>query len=123
MKHVVKYDVYLDPLLMGSICVIKSTLLRGNRFQVNKYFGAPPRKRLFWPAQPKLSIVEDDEIVECAEQATSDLNTPGCLRGGGTTPGTAAASGGGTTPPPLEFWLLLLQPGGATPLIMMNHKS
>ena len=30
MKHVVKYDVYLDILLMGSIYVIKSTFLRGN---------------------------------------------------------------------------------------------
>ena len=30
MKPVVKYDVYLDILLMGSISVIKSTFLRGN---------------------------------------------------------------------------------------------
>ena len=29
-KHVVKYDVSLDILLMGSVYVIKSTFLRGN---------------------------------------------------------------------------------------------
>ena len=29
-ENVVKYCVYLDILLMGSVCVIKSTFLRGN---------------------------------------------------------------------------------------------
>ena len=44
MKHVVKYDVYLDMLLMGSIDVIKYTLLEEHRFQLKrKSFRALPR--------------------------------------------------------------------------------
>ena len=38
MKHVVKYDVYLDILLMGSMYVIQSTILRKTHFRSKEIF-------------------------------------------------------------------------------------
>ena len=46
MKHFVKYCVYLDVLLMGSIYVIKSIFLRGTRFQVKHLLRVPPRQHV-----------------------------------------------------------------------------
>ena len=54
MKNVVKYCVYLDILLMGSIYVIKSTFLRGTPISgQNKSLRVPPRtSSLNKPATP-----------------------------------------------------------------------